>query len=166
MAEEKKPLMVAVGSDHAGYELKEHLKEILSGLGHDVLDLGTDSTASCDYTDFAVAVSERVISGEADRGLLICGSGVGMSIASNKFPGIRAALCNDKYTAEYSRRHNDANVITMGARILSREVAAGLLTIFLDTEFEGEGPAGSRHRQRLNKIVQVERKYMKERYFE
>jgi ribose 5-phosphate isomerase B len=154
---------VAVGSDHAGYRLKERLKDELRRMGCEVSDIGTDSEESCDYPDFALAVAEAVSEGEASKGVLVCGTGAGMAMVANKVPGIRAAVCNEPYTAEYCRMHNDANVLTIGSRVLDPEAAVRILRIFMETGYEGERPDGARHVTRLEKIRDVERMYMKER---
>jgi ribose 5-phosphate isomerase B len=153
---------IAIGSDHAGFRLKEELKGVLADMGYEVRDLGTCSEESCDYPDFALAVAESVSRGEAGRGLLVCGSGAGMTITANKVPGIRAVTCNEPYTAELCRFHNDANVISMGSRIIDVEHARKILEIFLETGFEGENESGARHARRLEKIRDIERKYGKE----
>jgi len=150
---------VALGSDHAGFGLKEELKRSLEAMGYSVLDVGTDSEESCDYPDFARAVAEAVADGTAFRGVLVCGTGVGMSMVANKVPGIRAAVCNDEYCARYSRLHNDANVITVGARVLSLDDARRVLSVFMRTGFEGDGPDGERHVKRLEKLQAVEKEY-------
>jgi ribose 5-phosphate isomerase B len=155
--------VVAIGSDHAGFELKERLKEQLIGMGYEVRDMGTGSPEPCDYPDFALAVAEAVSGGEAYRGVLVCGTGAGMAMVANKVPGIRAAACNEVYTAEYCRLHNDANVLTMGARVVDEETAGRILQVFMESGFEGALPDGARHNERVEKIKQVERKYMKER---
>lgn len=149
---------MAVGSDHAGYRLKERLKAELLDMGYTVLDYGTGSEESCDYPDFAVPVAEAVASGEASRGVLVCGTGAGMAMVANKIPGVRAAACNEAYTAEYCRLHNDANVLTMGARVLEPDEAVKILRKFMETDFEGD-----RHSRRVGKITEVERAHMKER---
>lgn len=149
---------VAIGSDHAGYSLKERLKAELEDMGYVVRDYGTDSEESCDYPDFAVPVAEAVSAGEARRGVLICGTGAGMAIVANKYPGVRAVACNEPYTAEYCRLHNDANVLTIGARIVEPGVAVDILHRFMETGFEGH-----RHARRLDKISDVERARIKER---
>jgi len=155
--------IVAVGSDHAGYTLKERFKAELSAMGYQVRDMGTASAESCDYPDFALAVAEEVSRGEASRGVLACGTGAGMAMVANKVPGIRAAACNEAYTAEYCRLHNDANVLTVGARVVDEETAVGILKVFMESGFEGGLPGGTRHRERVDKIKDAERTYMKER---
>ena len=161
MGREQGGRIVAIGSDHAGYHLKEILKEALVGIGYRVDDVGTDSEDSCDYPDFALKVAEAVGRGEAEKGVLVCATGIGMSMVANKVPGVRAAVCNDEYTARFSRLHNDANVLTMGARVVTEERARRILETFMATEFEGMGEAGARHLRRLGKIEDIQRKYMK-----
>ncbi len=155
--------IVAIGSDHAGFRLKERLKVELADMGYEVRDVGTGSQESCDYPDFALAVAEAVSRGEASRGVLICGTGAGMAMVANKVPGIRAAACNEAYTAEYCRRHNDANILTMGARVVDDETASRILKVFIQSGFEGGLPDGTRHNGRIEKIKEIERMYMKER---
>lgn len=162
MSPQQSERLVAIGSDHAGYRLKEELKAELGSMGYQVRDLGTDSEGPCDYPDFALAVAEAVGRGEASKGVLVCGTGAGMAMVANKVPGVRAAACNELYTAEYCRSHNDANVLTMGARIIKPEAARRILHIFMETDYEGGRPDGARHQGRLEKIKEVERKYMKE----
>ena len=140
-------MKIAIGADHAGFSSKEELKKAIAASGHEVADLGTESEASVDYPDFARAVAEAVAGGKADRGVLVCGTGIGMSMTANKVPGIRAAVVTDAYTAEMSRRHNDANVLCMGARVLDPERMKEYLGIFLHTPFDG-----GRHARRVEKI--------------
>ena len=146
-------MRIALGADHAGFDLKEALKGWLLEQEYEIQDVGTHSTDSADYPDYAVQVGEAVASGKADRGLLVCGTGVGMAIAANKIPGVRAAFCPDLFTARMSREHNDANVLTFGARIMGRELAREILALWLATEF-----AGGRHTARIEKIAQIERR--------
>lgn len=143
---------VALGADHAGYELKEFLKQFLLQSGYEVQDLGTDSTAPVDYPDFACAVAQAVASGAAWRGVVVDGAGVGSAMAANKVAGARAALCYDRATARNSREHNDANVLTLAARMLVPETAREILAVWLETEF-----AGGRHQRRVDKITALER---------
>jgi ribose 5-phosphate isomerase B len=138
---------IAIAADHAGYRLKEAIKRTLSASTPPADDLGTDSIASVDYPDFAEAVGRRVASGECDRGILVCGTGIGMAMAANKIPGVRAAAAWSAETARLAREHNDANVLALGARVLSDEVALSLVRIFLETPF-----AGGRHQGRVDKI--------------
>jgi ribose 5-phosphate isomerase B len=144
---------IAIGSDHAGFPLKEHLKHTLSRLGHSVDDVGTDSEESVDYPPICFAVGRAVADGRADRGIVLGGSGQGEQIAANKVAGVRAALCNDLYTARLSRQHNDANVLSMGGRIVAFSLADEILELWLTTEFQG-----GRHQRRLDEISQQERR--------
>ena len=144
-------MRIAIGADHAGYQLKEHLKHTLARLGHDVEDLGTNSEESVDYPPFCFAVGRAVADGRADRGIVLGGSGQGEQIAANKVRGIRAALCNDLYTARLSREHNDANVLSMGGRIVAFGLADEILDLWLQTAFQG-----GRHQRRLDQITQQE----------
>jgi RpiB/LacA/LacB family sugar-phosphate isomerase len=147
-------MRVAIGSDHAGFELKQALARYLKEFGHEVLDLGTGSTAPVDYPDFAEAVGLAVREGRARRGVLICGSGVGASVAANKIPGIRAGLTHDTYSAHQGVEHDDMNVIVLGARVIGPEMAHELVRTFLSAEFTGE----ERHQRRLDKIRAIERR--------
>ena len=147
-------MKVSLGCDHAGFLLKEVVMSCLQQAGHEVMDEGTDSDASCDWPDFGERVAARVASGEAERGIAICGTGIGMSITANKLPGVRAALCNDLYTARYSRLHNDANVLTMGARVIGPGMAEEIVRVWMETPFEG-----GRHPRRLDKLAEVERRH-------
>lgn len=143
--------MIAIGSDHGGYELKEHVKKHLVENGVEVKDFGTFSEASVDYPDCAKPVCEAVISGEAERGILLCGTGIGISIAANKYKGIRAALCSDVYSATMAKQHNDANILCLGGRVTGRELAFMIVDTWLKTEFEG-----GRHAERIKKIHDIE----------
>ncbi len=140
-------MTVALASDHAGFELKSLLKEELTALGHEVLDLGTDGPQSVDYPDFGRLAAAALAEGRAQRGVIVCGTGIGISIAANRQPGVRAALCHDATTARLSREHNDANVLALGARIVGQEVAKECLRVFLATEF-----AAGRHTPRVEKL--------------
>lgn len=142
---------VAIGSDHAGYEAKEAAKRELEALSVEVSDKGTDSLESVDYPDFGAAVGLAVASGEVERGVLICGSGIGISMAANKVPGVRAALCWNEETARLAREHNDANVLCFGARFIEPELAARMVRVFMETEF-----AGGRHARRIEKLSQLD----------
>jgi ribose 5-phosphate isomerase B len=146
-------MRIAIGADHAGFPLKEHLKRTLTSLGHDIQDFGTDSEASVDYPPICAAVGRAVAERRADRGIVLGGSGQGEQIAANKVPGVRAALCNDLYTARLSRQHNDANVLSIGGRIVAAGLADEILTVWLDTPFDG-----GRHQRRLDQIAEIERK--------
>ncbi|PQL19270.1 ribose 5-phosphate isomerase B [Veillonella denticariosi JCM 15641] len=145
-------MKVAVGCDHGGLHLKEEIKELLSDLGHDVKDFGTYTSESCDYPDIAVPVANAVVSGEMDRGILICGTGIGIGIAANKIKGVRAALCHDSFSAKYSRAHNDANILTMGERVIGPGLAKDIVIIWMATDFEG-----GRHERRVEKIKALEK---------
>ncbi len=138
---------IALASDHAGFALKEVVKAELLSLGHRVLDLGTDGPASVDYPDFGKAAAEAVAGGKASRGVIVCGTGIGISIAANRHPGVRAALCHDATSARLSREHNDANILALGARLIGDEVAKECVRVFLSTAF-----AGGRHVPRVAKL--------------
>jgi len=144
---------IAIGSDHAGFGLKEEILGLLKGLDIDIVDCGTNTTESVDYPDFGARVSELVSSGEAERGILVCGTGLGMSMVANKYPNVRAALCNDLFSAKMSRLHNDANILVMGGRVIGKDLAAEIVKVWLTTPFEGE-----RHLKRLQKIKKIEEK--------
>jgi ribose 5-phosphate isomerase B len=143
---------IAIGADHAGFTLKEHLKQTLARLGHEVDDHGTHSEAPVDYPPICIAVGRTVAGGRADRGIVLGGSGQGEQIAANKVGGVRAALCNDLYTARLSRAHNDANVLSIGGRIVASGLADEILTLWLNTPFEG-----GRHQTRIDQIAAAER---------
>ena len=140
--------MIAIGSDHGGFELKKKLMEHLSERGLEYKDFGTYSSASCDYPIYAKAVANAVASGECDRGIIICGTGIGVSITANKVRGIRAALCGDCFSAEATRQHNDANVLCMGARVVGEGLALKIADTFLDTPFSND----ERHKRRISMI--------------
>lgn len=148
-------MRIVIGSDHAGFELKELLAADLAATGHTVTDVGTDSTASVDYPDFAEKVAAGVLSGLAERGILICGSGVGASVAVNKVPGIRAGLCHDVYSAHQGVEHDDANVLVLGSRVIGTELARDLVRAFLSAQYTGE----ERHARRLAKVHAIEQRY-------
>jgi len=141
-------MKIAVGADHAGFELKEKLKAYLSSKGHEVIDLGTSSTESVDYPDFGFAVGKAVASGQVERGVLACGTGIGIAIAANKVKGVRAGTPNDLFATRLMREHNDANVISFGARQIAPTLAEAMLDVFLSTPFEG----GGRHERRVGKL--------------
>jgi ribose 5-phosphate isomerase B len=143
---------IAIGADHAGFALKEHLKQTLQQLGHAIDDHGTHSDAPVDYPPICIGVGRAVAEGKADRGIVLGGSGQGEQIAANKVAGVRAALCNDLYTARLSREHNDANVLSMGGRIVAFSLADEILTLWLATPFEG-----GRHQRRVDQITEAER---------
>jgi ribose 5-phosphate isomerase B len=144
-------MRIAIGSDHRGYQLKERVASLVATAGHEVLDVGTNGMDSVDYPDIAAAVARQVSEGTVDRGLLICGTGIGMAIAANKFPGVRAAPCTDEIAAEMSRRHNDLNVLCLAGDMLSARSAERIVDIWLTTEFEG-----GRHMRRVDLISQLE----------
>ncbi|MGD9578769.1 MAG: ribose 5-phosphate isomerase B [Syntrophorhabdus sp.] len=149
-------MKVVIGSDHAGYELKEQIKTVLKEKGCDVIDVGTESPASVDYPDFGIKAAMLVGRGEVDRGVLVCGTGIGMSVIANKVKGVRAALISDLYTAIQSRKHLDANILVLGGRVIGRDLAAEITRAWLDTSFEG-----GRHQKRIEKIVQYEKDNLK-----
>ncbi len=144
-------MKIAIGSDHAGYDLKEIIKNYLIEKGYEVVDKGTNSKGSVDYPIFGESVAETVAKGEADRGIVICGTGIGISISANKVKGIRAALCTNEYMARMARKHNDANVLALGARVLGIDLALSIVETFLNTEFEG-----GRHERRVHLIHNIE----------
>jgi len=150
-------MRIAIGADHAGFELKQILAEYLRHRGHEVIDKGTDSDDSVDYPDFAEVVSKVVIAGQAERGVLVCGSGVGASVSANKIPGIRAGLCHDTYSARQGVEHDDMNILVLGARVIGVALARELVDNFLAAMFNGE----ERHRRRVEKIKALERRYGK-----
>ena len=145
-------MKIAIGSDHAGYEAKEMIKEHLQKKGYELEDMGCHGTDSVHYPIYGAAVAGAVCAGKAERGVLICGTGIGMSITANKFPGIRATLCHDEFTASASREHNDANILVMGARVLEPEMMKTITDIWFSTEFGGD-----RHQTRLNLISDIEK---------
>ncbi len=144
--------MLAIGSDHGGFELKNHVIEHLKNAGIEYKDCGTYNEESCDYPDIAKKVADTIISGECERGILICGTGIGISIAANKIDGIRAALCSDVYSAKMARQHNNANIICLGGRVTGRELAFMIIDTFLNEEY-----AGGRHQKRIDKIHALEK---------
>ena len=146
-------MKLAIGADHGGYVLKKEIVDFLSTIANiEVIDHGTSGPGSVDYPDYGKKVSEAVSNGSVDRGILICGTGIGMSIVANRFPNVRAALCHDNFTARMSRLHNDANILVMGERVIGRGVALDIVKTWLETEFEG-----SRHAKRLDKIREIEK---------
>ena len=144
--------MIAIASDHGGYQLKEHLKAYLAAKGVTCQDFGTDSTDSCDYPIFGKAAAQAVAEGRCEQGIVICTTGIGISIAANKIHGIRAALCGDCYSAKYTRLHNDANVLCMGALVVGQGLALEIVDRFLSTSFEG-----GRHQRRVDKVMAIEK---------
>ncbi|MBE6914726.1 MAG: ribose 5-phosphate isomerase B [Ruminococcaceae bacterium] len=143
--------MIAIGSDHGGFELKEYIKKHLDEQGIAYKDFGTNCADSCDYPVYAEAVSRAVVSGEMEKGILVCGTGIGVSIAANKIKGVRAALCGDCYSAEFTRLHNDANVLALGARVVGSGLAVKIVDTFLSTEF-----MGGHHTHRIEMIAEIE----------
>jgi ribose 5-phosphate isomerase B len=139
--------MILVASDHAAVDLRKHLAEVLRKMGREVEDLGAHEARSVDYPDFAHELARRIAAREAEAGVLVCGTGIGMSMAANRHPGVRAALCHDAYTAEMARQHNDANVLCLGARVLGDGVAEQVVRVFFETTFDG-----GRHQRRIDKI--------------
>ncbi|MCC9599913.1 ribose 5-phosphate isomerase B [Stieleria sp. JC731] len=153
----EKPLRIAIGGDHAGFPLKQVIAECLSSgdlgeLAGEVVDCGTNSTERCDYPDFAIAVSREILSGKADRGIVVCGSGVGVSVAANKIPGIRAAICHDTYSAHQGVEHDDMNVLCIGGRIIGSELAMEIVRAFLGAHYT----PSERHQRRLDKVMEIE----------
>ena len=147
---------IAIGADHAGFPLKKVIHEYLESEGYNVLDLGTNSEEPCDYPDFSLAVGEAISQGKAPIGVLVCGSGVGASVAVNKVPGVRGALCHDTFSARQGREDDDTNVICMGARVIGPSLALDVLKAFLNAKFSG----ADRHVRRLNKVLSIENRYM------
>jgi len=145
-------LKIAIGADHAGYRLKDELVPFIQSLGHEIVDVGCSCDQSVDYPDYALPVCDLVKSGQAERGILICGTGIGMSIAANKVKGIRCALVHDMFSAKATREHNDTNVLAMGERVIGPGVAQEIIRIWLETPFSN----GERHIGRLNKVMQIE----------
>lgn len=151
-------MRVAVGADHAGFEMKRDIAGRLAQTGHEVVDLGTHSTAPVDYPDIAEAVATAIRNGQADRGVIICGSGAGVSVAASKFPGVRAAVCHDGYTARQAVEHDDVNVLCLGARVIGPQLAWTLVEAFLAAAFSGE----ERHMRRLAKIDVIESRFARD----
>ncbi len=149
-------MRIGMASDHGGFELKEVLKSFLLSLGHEPVDLGTFDETSVDYPDYGIRVAEMVSRGELNQGILICGTGIGMSIVANKFRGVRAALANDLYSARFCREHTDANILVIGGRIVGKELAKEIVRVWLETPF-----AGGRHEKRLEKIKALEEEHFR-----
>ena len=150
-------MKIALACDHGGLKLKNAVKKYLAAHGYEYEDFGTDTTDSCDYPDFAVLAAEAVASGACERGIVVCSSGIGVSIVANKVPGIRCAHCHDTYCAKYTRLHNDANMIAFGEKCIGEGMMEEIVNLFLTTEFEG----GERHDRRVGKIAEIEKKYCK-----
>lgn len=149
-------MKIAIGSDHGGFRLKGEIVEYLKGKGIEYVDFGTFDESSCDYPDIALEVAEEVAAKKSDFGILICGTGIGISIAANKVPGIRAALCSDTFSAHATREHNNANILAIGQRVVGSGLALDIVDTFLKTNFEGD-----RHNRRIDKITAIEKKYCK-----
>ncbi len=149
---------IAIGADHAGFPLKQFVADYLKSAGFEVLDFGTFDEEPVDYPDYAILVGEAINSGKADMGVVLCGSGVGASVAANKIPGVRAGLCHDTFSARQGREDDDTNVLCMGARVIGQSLAVEILKSFVHAEFSG----APRHVRRLNKVISVEKKYMNE----
>ena len=149
-------MKIAIGCDHGGFRYKKTLVDFLKKNGHEIVDFGTNSEDSCDYPDFALPAAESVAKGDCDRGILICGTGIGISIAANKVPGIRCAHCHDVFSAKATRLHNDANMIAFGERVIGQGLMLEIVSAFLTTDFEG-----GRHVGRIAKITAIEEKYSK-----
>jgi len=149
-------MKIAVACDHGGLQLKNAIKKHLTEQGHEVTDFGTDTADSCDYPDLALPAAEAVANGKCDRGILVCSTGIGVSIVANKVPGVRCAHCHDTYCAEFTRLHNDANMLAMGEKVVGAGYALKIVDVFLNTQFEG-----GRHKRRVDKISDIEKKYCK-----
>lgn len=149
-------MKIAIGSDHGGVDLKEEIINFLKSENYNVKDFGPNSKASCDYPDYALPLAEAVVANEFDLGILVCGTGIGISIAANKVPGIRAALCSDTFSAHATREHNNANILALGARVVGTGLALDIVKTFLNAKFEGD-----RHQGRIDKIADIENKYSK-----
>lgn len=149
-------MKIAIGSDHGGFKLKEEIKIHLEKKGIEVEDFGTHSEESCDYPDIALLVGENVVAKKSELGILVCGTGIGISIAANKVPGVRAALCSDTFSAHATREHNNANILALGQRTVGAGLALDIVDTFINAKFEGD-----RHLRRINKITEIENKYNK-----
>ena len=149
-------MKIAIGCDHGGIVLKPVVKRVLEENEIEIIDMGCDDTKSVDYPDYALKVAEAVSKGEVDKGIILCGTGIGISIAANKVKGVRAAVCHDLFTAQMCAQHNDANILSIGGRVVSEELARQMVQVWLDTPFEG-----GRHTGRVNKISEIENKYFK-----
>lgn len=150
-------MKIAIACDHGGLNLKNKISEYLKEHNYEVVDFGTDSLDSCDYPDFALPAAEAVALGECGKGIIVCSTGIGVSIVANKVPGVRCAHCHDVYCAEFTRRHNNANVLALGEKVVGEGYALKIVETFLNTEFEG----GGRHQRRVDKITAIEKKYCK-----
>lgn len=148
-------MKIGIGSDHGGFELKEHIKKFLEEQGVEYIDYGTKTLDSVDYPEYGLKVAEAVKSGECDKGIVICGTGIGISISCNKVPGIRCALCGDTYSARMSIEHNNANILALGGRVVGKDLATEIVSVWLKAQFQA-----GRHERRINKISDIEKKYM------
>ena len=149
-------MKIAVACDHGGLQLKRALVRYLTSKWHEVIDFGTDTEESCDYPDYALPAAEAVAAGRCERGILVCGTGIGVSLVANKVPGIRCAHCHDTYSAKYTRLHNDANMLAFGQRVIGEGLMEEIVDVFLSTDFEG-----GRHQRRLDKLAAIEAKYFR-----
>lgn len=149
-------MKIALACDHGGFNLKREIKKYLEDSGYETVDFGTDSLDSCDYPDFALPAAEAVADGSCDRGIVVCSTGIGVSIVANKVPGVRCAHCHDTYCAEFTRRHNNANMLALGEKVIGVGYALKIVDAFIKTEFEG-----GRHQRRVDKITAIEKKYGK-----
>ena len=149
-------MKIAVACDHGGLQLMRALVRYLTSKGHEVIDFGTDTEESCDYPDYALPAAEAVAAGRCERGILVCGTGIGVSLVANKVPGIRCAHCHDTYSAKYTRLHNDANMLAFGQRVIGEGLMEEIVDVFLSTDFEG-----GRHQRRLDKLAAIEAKYFR-----
>jgi len=148
-------MKIGIGSDHGGFELKEHIKKFLEEQGVEYIDYGTKTLDSVDYPEYGLKVAEAVKSGECDKGIVVCGTGIGISISCNKVPGIRCALCGDTYSARMSIEHNNANILALGGRVVGKDLATEIVSVWLKAQFQA-----GRHERRINKISDIEKKYM------
>ena len=149
-------MKICLGSDHRGYKLKEIMKVYLQEKGYEIIDVGTKNFDRVDFPDYCFSLCQKVVNKDAEIGILFCGTGIGIGIAANKVPGIRAALCSDTFSAHATREHNDANILTLGERVVGKGLAIDIVKAFLGAEFEGD-----RHIRRINKITEIEKKYSK-----
>lgn len=147
-------MKIGIGNDHSALELKAEIIDFLKEKGHEIIDYGTNSSESCDYPIYGEIVANAVVNGEVDKGILICGTGLGISLAANKVKGIRAAVCSDPFTAKMSREHNDCNILAFGARVVGAELAKMIVDVWVSTEFSG----AERHQKRVNMIMDIEKK--------
>ena len=152
---EDEGMKIGIGSDHGGFELKEHIKKFLEEQGVEYIDYGTKTLDSVDYPEYGLKVAEAVKSGECDKGIVVCGTGIGISISCNKVPGIRCALCGDTYSARMSIEHNNANILALGGRVVGKDLATEIVSVWLKAQFQA-----GRHERRINKISDIEKKYM------